>query len=788
MNDFIDYKKIIPGYENFLIAEKKFLLANQGKFETILSQGNGYYGLRAVTEESYSNRHYGLFISGTFNTPGGDEVSELPNGADIINMEFKINGENFSLVEGQVLDYQRVLNMKTGELTRSFTWVSLAGNKLRFEFKRFTSFADYHLLIQEVKVIPLNNDVEITFTSGINGQTTNSGTQHFIDYDAHCYQEEVLQYVFQTEQSKENFYYNRCYEFKINNVKNTNIKKSLISVYGYDRRKLLYEYDFNAKKNQEIVISSFSSVHTSYDYDFDKKIDYKKYLQQTAEYIMACRNEGYDMLFKKHLVEFEHDFSDLQVKIDSKNNFDQLAVNFALYNLRKFTPWHDATLNIEAKGLVGEEYKGHTFWDTEIYILPFYIFNNPKIALQLLKHRYTMLPSAHKKAQAFNTKGAMWPWETSRKDDGETCPTWGEVDIKVGDRIKVWPAFNELHISSDIVWAIQLYYYQTQDQEFMDNYGYEMVFDTALFWLDKIVYNKEKDQYEILAVTGPNEYKENIDNNVFTNYMTYNALDYAYNLYEKLKSGNSELFTKLMGKVNLQPEINKLKEVLTKLYLPQPNNAGIIPENDTFLQLKTVPKISEYKKLPGSIWKDYTSNELNDYQVLKQADLVALFYTLPTYFNEVVVLKNWYYYEQNTLHSSSLSLSMHSTTAAKIKNKDLAYNFFQKACCVDLGDNMNSSNNGIHAAAVGGILKTVVEGFGGVSNNLGKLIINPFLPEEWNKLEYTLNYCGVKFNVVINQEKITVTVVDKIKQPISLYVKTTKVIFDDNNKIYQGVY
>ncbi|WP_031542779.1 glycosyl hydrolase family 65 protein [Mesoplasma photuris] len=776
----INYNKLIDGEKNWAIEETSFDINNQGKFETIFSLGNGYLGLRAVTEEKYENRHYGLFIGGTFNLPKGNEVPELPNGADILNMEFIIDNKKFSILDGNINNYSRYLNLKNGQLIREFNWTS-EDTKLNFDFKfeSFTSFDNIHLICQRVTIKSLKGSSEITFIGGIDGQTTNSGTQHFEDYDTQFKNSKIQQYVFKTDESKISFYYNRSFNFFKNKKKIEKITNYLLSVYGYDRRKVFQEFDLDIEEGETLTIESFSTVETTRDFDWNYKADYDEILEIQSKHLEKVLNNGFEDALLKHTTKFKGNLWKNSVNIKSKNDLDILFTRMANYQLYKVTPQFDKRLNLDAKGWVGEEYKGHTFWDTEIYILPFYIYTDPQKARALLEHRYFVKPSAHIKAKLNGQFGAMWPWETSWVEDGETCPTWGEVDFKTGKRMKVWAAFNELHISADIMWAIDMYFRQTNDQDFMDKYGYEMLFDTAIFWAN-IAKENQQGKFEILNVTGPNEYKENIDNNIFTNYMVKYALENTLQHYLKLKENNPKLLNKISEKIGLIKHLDLIIKCNENMYLPEKNDNGIYPENDTFLNLKNLEKMNYYKENKGSIWKEYTANDINEYQVLKQADIVALFYTHLEKFDFNDVINNWKYYEERTLHSSSLSLSMHSVTAALIGEKKLSYKFFQKAIGVDYGMNMNSSNNGIHTAAIGGIIKCLTEGFGGIRiNNI--LEINPKLPLEIEELEYNFHYLNNKFRIKITNNEIVLHRLsgnDKIK----FLVNKEEKIIDKNEK------
>lgn len=772
MNKFIKYDSGTHENENWVITEKEFNFTNQGKFETIFSLGNGYIGTRAHLEEEYPNRHPGAYVAGTFNKVQGPEVSELPNMADLWSAKITLDDEEFNMLSGEISNYRRELNLRNATLTRELDWRSPKGKEYHLVFERFTSMHDLHVMGQKIKVTPKEN-MTIKSVSGINGQQSNSGAQHFEDYYS-SYKENILNYIFKTTASNIYFFINK----KINiNVEGESDKSTstLQSVYGYNRRKLQQVDEVTVTAGKTVLYEMISTIHTTRDKDISSNSKPMELNKQFISQLEEKAKDGYCKNHKHHEATWEKLWKEWSIDIKTDNVEDIIAIRFALYHMRRFTPLHDNRFNIEAKGFAGEEYKGHTFWDTEIYIWPYYLATNPKYARQLLEHRYFVKKSAQIKAKENGFDGYMWPWETTWIEDGESCPTWGAVDRIEGERIKVWPAYNQLHIGGCIIWAVVQYFLTTKDKNFMEKYGYEMIFGTADFWASRLEYKEDLDRYEITKVTGPNEYKENINNNAFTNYMAWFIID---NAIKYAKEDNS-----LIEKFKLSSKIKGWEEKVSKIYKPEPNENGIIPENDSFLQLKELDTVF-YKKNPDQLWKDYTFPQLNDYQVLKQADIVALFYMLPEKFDQKTIVKNWEYYEKRTLHHSSLSLSLHSVTANWGTDKELSYRLWEKASMLDLGPNMNSCDNGIHAANVGGTTKMVIEGFGGIKFIQGKLIIDPNLPKQWESLKFNFEHQGSKITYYLTKNFIELEInSDKF---IEVEVDGKKWIVEGKTKIEYG--
>ncbi len=775
---FISYSSGIGENKNWIIKENEFNIFNQQKFEPIMTLGNGYIGSRAIHEEKYTERHSGLYIAGTFNTVEGPEVSELPNCANPWDFTITINDEEFNLTQGEILSYERTFNLRYGEQIRKVRWLSPNNHEIEIISKKFISMSNLHLLVQKI-ILKAKEDLKISIHAGIDGQETNSGAQHFEDTDA-TYFDNIMEYVFTTTKSKIAFVYNKAINFYFDGNKEEQFSR-LSSVYGYDRRQLKQFVKFDLLANKKVAIELFTTINTTRDIEYFENEIVEKDLRANAHKNMQEQVlKTYDQELEASIGAWNNWWKDNEIKIESTDDFDILAVRFHQYHIRRFTPMHDWRTNIEAKGFSGEEYKGHTFWDTEIFIWPYFLYTDPNEARNLLKHRFFVKNSAIIKAKENGYDGLWWPWETTWPDQGETCPTWGAVDRKEGKRIKVWPAFNQLHICSDITWAIWQYYSTTNDYSYMKNYGFELFFETARFWISRLEWNESIQKYEITLVTGPNEYKENINNNAFTNYMLWFNIDKSISYIKELKISDKDLFEKLNAKLNLENLEEELTNIVDKIYLPKPNEKGIIPENDTFLKLPEVD-MKFYKAHPSQLFNDYTFPEINGYQVLKQADIITLFYTLGHLFDEETIEKNWRFYESRCMHDSSLSLSMHTITANYAKDKSFAYDFFKKASAIDLGNEMVSSLNGIHSASIGGTLQSIISGFGGLKNANGNYIFTPNLPKAWDKLEFNVYLLGQKILITLTKDYYKLKKVDQTNEleiPL-IYNKKTYILKDE---------
>lgn len=766
----LNYNSGREEYKNWLVEEREFHKSYQGKCETIMALGNGYLGLRSVVEEAYVGQTRNLFVAGTYNSFDEYEVTELPNAADVTEMHIHINGEEFSLDRGKVLEYSRKLNLKDGELTRELLWENSKGESYKILFRRFVSLEDLHLIGMRVEITPLTSIAEISFKTGINGRQTNSGAQHFHDGHKRVYQNKYMQLIQTSTHSKIDFVINSTIKL-YKNKKEEEVKPS----YSLQRRSIYCSLKSSVSMGETIAVEKVSNVFTSLDKDACKDLEELKIL--SLEHIIKRSQSTYLELFAASQHKWRGYWDKVNIDIESENDFDELAIRFAQYHLLIMTPFHDDRFSVGAKALTGEGYKGHVFWDTEVFVLPYFQYTMPEIGRNLLKYRFNTIEGARNKARKFGYAGAMYPWESAFSGEEET-PEWAAINILTGKATKIWSGLKEHHITADIAYAVWNYYLSTGDEGFMDSYGSEIIFECAEFWFRRLQWNKDKNHYDIKDIIGPDEYTEHIDNNAYSNYMAHYNISIAIELFRLAQERQWPNLKNLEERLGLKDRINSYKGVVEGIYLPKPNEDNIIPQDDSFLG-KPCIDLEKYKKSneKQTILQDYTRAQIIDMQILKQADVVMLTYLLRNDFDKEVKKSNWHFYEKRTIHDSSLSAAVHSIVANDFDDTETAYKFFQKAAEIDLGDNPVSSNDGIHAASLGGIWLAVVMGFGGLVNNEGNLCIEPKLPKAWKRLSFSLHWRAERLKVSVDKNKLKIS--KDSDGPLELWVKGKKYTLRD---------
>ena len=721
--------------KNWLVEDSDFAICCLGKTEAIMALGNGYLGLRSTHEETYAGQTRGLFVAGTFNRPAGEDVPELPNLPDIVNIDILIDGRPFSLELGKHSGYRKQLNLKTGELVRRFRWESPEKKRFDFRFERFVSQKDIHLIGARV-TIHAYDEANVVVESGIDGRITNSGAAHFGPPELRVTNGRILSYAAETTESGIGIAISSAHRF----LRNGQLRAQEDEICT-QRRGLRLRVRAALMVGDALTIEKISIIATTRDKDAEA--DYERLVARCCCDAAQAGSRGYRELFQESATVLDQYWKRVGIQIDSSEGFDQLAIRFAQYHMKAMAPAHDARMGIGAKGLTGEEYKGHSFWDTEVFLLPYYMLVLPEVAKSLLLYRFHGLAGAREKARQNGFEGAMYPWEAAWIDDSETTPPWGEIDAVTGERSRIWCGLLEQHITADVAYAINAYHTITGDDRFMDDYGYEVILSAALFWSSRLVWDAANQRFDIRNVIGPDEYKEHVDNNAYTNYMAKNTMDLALAIYDRLHTENPELLARLEEKLSFAEKRDLLERRSALLFLPLPNADGVIAQDATYLEKPEID-LAAYRdhKRVRSILKKYNVGQLSNLQVTKQADVLLLLYLNDGLFAPEVKRANWDYYEPRTLHDSSLSLAIHSIVACDIGECDMAYRMFRQAAEIDLGSNMESSDNGIHAAAMGGVWQCVVNGFAGLRIVGDGVVTRPRLPAHWQSVSIPLTVRG----------------------------------------------
>ena len=418
----------------------------------------------------------------------------------------------------------------------------------------------------------------------------------------------------------------------------------------------------------------------------------------------------------------------------------QQAIRFNLFHILQASARAEDA-GVPAKGLTGKAYEGHYFWDTEIYLLPFLTYTSPRIARNLLIFRYKMLPQARARARELGHRGAMFPWRTISGEEASAYYAAGTA---------------QYHINADIMYALRKYVQATGDEQFLRDYGAEMLVETARLWLDLGFYSDAKGgKFCINGVTGPDEYNTVVNNNAYTNLMARENLRYATQAVESLRTTEPDAYDALVHKTALEPsEVEAWSRAAENMYVPYDEKLKIIPQDDSFLDREPW----DFQNTPRDHYPLLLFyHPLNIYrkQVIKQADVVLAMFLLGDAFPAEEKKRNFDFYDPLTTGDLSLSSCVEAIIAAQIGDMDKAIRYGMAALLMDLADVGGNVKDGCHIASMGGTWMMLTYGFGGMRDDDGTLSFWPRrAPEDNAILRFPVTYRGQMLEVEIGLEKV----------------------------------
>jgi maltose phosphorylase len=734
----LDY--IIPN--DWSIIEEGFNPDTVKASESLFSIGNGAMGQRANFEESYSGSTFqGSYIAGVY-YPDKTRVGWWKNGypeyfAKVLNapswigINVKVNEEQLDLFNCQeVANFRRELNMKEGWLSRSFEATLQNGVRVSVNVIRFLSLDLDEVGVINYSVTPLNQDAKITFVPYVDGGITNEDTNWDDQFwDILSLDQEHHQSFLQARTMKTHFHTCTFMESKLfvdNQLTEFPCESSKSSTHAS------CSYTANISKGQTFTIHKFGGYVVDRNHNKSELVDAAKNVLKKAtdlgfEKLLELQKESWAKIW---------DMADITIDGDVKA---QQGIRFNIFHLNQTYLGTDAKLNIGPKGFTGEKYGGSTYWDTEAYCIPFYMATkDQKVARTLLEYRYNHLEKAIENAEKLGFKNgtALYPMVTM---NGEECHNEWEI------------TFEEIHRNGAIAFAIFNYFRYTNDYSYIPEKGLEVLIAIARFWHQRATYSIHKKQYVILGVTGPNEYENNVNNNWYTNYIAKWCIDYAIENINKVHAEYHQDYIRILSKVELSDaEIEKWKEVADNMYFPYSEEHQVFLQQDGFLD-KDLVTVADLDQSQRPINQNWSWDRILRSPYIKQADTLQGFYFFEDHFSEEELRRHFDFYEPFTVHESSLSPCVHSIQAAKLGKMDQAYTFYLRTSRLDLDDYNHEVHEGLHITSMAGTWMSIVEGFGGMRVQDGKLSFTPRIPKQWKGYSFKINFRNQVLKVNVNQ-------------------------------------
>ena len=701
------------------IIETDFDKSHGRVSESIFALGNEYMGIRGQFDESYSgDKLIGSYFNGVYE----DKPLSYPeyfnglakrccfmiNANNWLYTRIFIDGEEIDLDKIEVKDFYRELNMKQGIVTRRFVY-----KDVEFNFERFVSINYHYIGGQRITLISENKH-EVKIYAGVD--FTPIHEEEGKNYWKEC--ETGDDYIICSTQNSGQRIYSK---FKTN--------QSCHRIQKED--KLLYgEYLFTL--DGELVFEKV--VYNFVERDRQKEIE----LSLADEYLI----KSYSDYKEEHIERWEQIWSRSDIEIDGDDE-NQQGIRFCIFNMHQTYHGDDDKLNVGAKGLTGEKYSGWTFWDSETYCLPFYIFNNPKAARNLLMYRYNTLKQAKERAIEQDCEGACFPMVTI--DGTESCGVWQHGNL-------------EIHVTAAVAYGVWHYVRNTNDEEFMKNYGIELLVETSRYFASRGGWSPKTGEFGLYGVMGPDEFHMMVHNNTYTNYMVKKNFYYTIEMVKKygysIESSELELWQKMADKMRITYDPK------TKLY-EQHDGFFDLPEFDV--------KTLDPEKVP--VYKYWAYDRIFRVNMLKQPDVILMQFFYSKDFTLEEKKANYEFYEKRCSHESSLSPAVHSIMAAEIGDMNKAEEYMAYGSRIDIDDYNRNTHQGLHVTSMSAAWMNIVYGFGGLRSDGDTLHFAPQMPNKWNSYSFTIMVGESILNVRVNNKCAVFRVMNGTDISIEIYNK-----------------
>ena len=699
--------------------------------------GNGYMGIRGSLEEYEADKLPAINLAGIYDQSSGwREPINLPNGCYTY---LRVDGETFRLPDEEPVSHGIELDYRHGIFHRHTTWHTTRGN-VTLKTERFASMDDVHTIGMRFE-ISADFHADIELVTGIDTVVWDLNGPH-------------LEKITMEEQQDMIMVTAKTHEAGIPIA----VAETVVATYPVEMKqivkhhKMLHRIFFITMPGETYVTEKWVSAYTGKDCKDPK--------EAALQSIQKNRIEGYSSLCEKHIAHWEELWKHSQVQItgDAKA---MGAVNYSLYHLHSIAPRHTQSLSIPARGLSGQTYKGAVFWDTEMFMLDFFLMTDPNTARVLMKYRIDTLQGALDKAKHYGYDGAFYAWE-SQEGGFDACTDYNVTDVFTGRPMRTYFKDKQVHISAAVVYGIMRYTEWTGDESLLDTDGVRTVIECAKFYYSLLLHRLTRKDYEIHDVIGPDEYHERINNNAYTNRMAKYVLEKALEVINLATQKGT-----LPDAYDGQKLTAQFTDAVEKIYIPQPQPDGehkdIVEQFDGYFQLEDATLEEVRSRLLHE--KEYWGGAYgvaSQTQIIKQADVVTILNLFSHEYSPTVLRANWEYYEPRTEHGSSLSAGMYAMLACKIGEPDKAYPFFLKSAMADLKEGSKEWAGlvyigGTHPAAAGAAYMTAVEGFAGLCVENGQLACHPHLPQSITAMHFHVCYKGIEYEVNIEGKDGTIT-------------------------------
>ncbi|WP_293695913.1 glycosyl hydrolase family 65 protein [uncultured Agrococcus sp.] len=740
------------------LIETSLSFDDLGVTETLFTVGNGYLGLRGNSPEGRHAHEHGTFINGFHEVfPirhaekafGFAEVGQtIINAPDAKVMRVFVDDEPLSLDLADIRDYERVLDLRTGQLTRSMRWVTPSGKHVQIDSSTMVSFEDRHLAVMSLTVTVLNADAAVEIDCQVvnrqdGGDVYGAVSQTAAEIDprrAEQISERVLVPQECWQQGRRTALSYRA--------ANSGMTVSVVAEHVLETENPVVDrssidqdiannaFRTRAKAGAPIKVTKFVGYHTSRGVPAHELVD------RGCRTVERAMLEGDRVHAQRQAAWCEAFWERSDVEIEGEDELQQSA-RWCIFQTAQAAARADGA-GVPAKGMSGSGYSGHYFWDTECYVLPFLTYTSPQWARNALRMRYLMLPAARRRAVQLAEAGALFPWRTINGEESSAYYAAGTA---------------QYHINADITYALGKYVRATGDDEFLQREGIDIAVETARMWATLGFWRHssngvEESTFHIHGVTGPDEYTTVVNDNLFTNVMARHNLRFAVRNVREMADAAPADYESMVERLDLDlAEVEAWEAAADAIHIPYSEALGIHPQDAVFLE-REVWDLENTPDEQRPLLLNFHPLVIYRYQVLKQADVVLALFLQGNHFTPEEKRANFEYYDPLTTGDSTLSAVVQSILAAEVGYGDLALEYFRDAAFVDLADLHGNTADGVHVASAAGVWTALVYGFGGFRDHYGELSFEPRLPAAWPSLKFVLHWHGMRIRATVTADEL----------------------------------
>ena len=735
-------------FEEWRLVEKRFDLNYLAATESLFATGNGYLGMRGTCDEGQPTVHSGTYVNGFHETwpivYGEEAYGFAKQGQTIIDVpdakviKLYVDDEPFYLPTATLEYFERALDMRAGTLDRDLVWAHSSGQRVAIKSRRLVSLEHRHLAAVVYDITLLTNDAPVLLVSEIvdgcvatdpeSTSVQDPRIRQFgcevLDPKENSVGPERVVLGFQTKAS------GMSLSCGVDHSMQTDCEyTSDVQVESSSGR---VAYSIDGRIGERIRLVKYITYHSS------RRPQARELCRRSERVLDRAVQHGPEALLESQRVFLDAFWSRSDVVIDGHAEWQQ-TIRFNLFHICQATARAEG-VGVPAKGLTGPGYEGHYFWDTEIYLLPFLTYTQPRVAQNLLRLRYSQMDQARKRARELNQRGALFPWRTINGTEASAYYAAGTA---------------QYHINADIVYALRKYVDVTGEATFLTEIGGEILVETARLWSDLGFFSQRDGKFRINGVTGPDEYNTVVNNNLYTNLMARENLWFAAETLRTLSEESPEQFAVLVRDTDLDvEEVMAWQRAADLMYLPFDATEGIHLQDDSFLEKEEWDFVgTPPDKYP--LLLHYHPLVIYRHRVVKQADVVLAMFLLGHEFELDQKRRNFEYYDRVTTRDSSLSSSIESIIAAEVGEGEKAVQYSIDAGLMDLADVAGNVKDGCHIASMGGFWMTLIYGFAGMRDNQGEIHFTPRVPEQLGSLQFPLEIRGQRLEVALTTTSAT---------------------------------